>query len=740
MRVRLLVAVCVCACVAYYTPLANSPGEVERRNEYFEALQKINFDDVKKDLTKLFTESQDWWPADYGNYGPFFVRLAWHCAGSYRTSDGRGGCSGGRQRFDPERSWADNTNLDKARKLLGPIREKYGIGLSWGDLFILAGTTAMESMGFEPLGFCAGRIDQVDGSQSTDLGSTPTGVTPDGLNNCTTPGDCQRPFGTTTVGLIYVNPEGPQGVPDPDVSFKQIRDTFGRMSMNDTETVALIGGGHSFGKTHGACPTPPGPAPDQAPLDPWKGNCGNGVGVNAFTSGFEGPWTTTPNKFDNQYFRNLINFNWSVAIGPGGHNQWHITNPNPPQIPYANGTGLQNLMMLTSDVSLLHDPEYKAIVQQWATDEAAFANAFKHAWYKLTTRDMGPVTRCYGTATPPAQPFQYPLPPPPAALASADDVRADIRHFMSAANANVTADMVNGAPYYGAMFVKLAWQCASTFRVTDHQGGCNGARIRYPPQSTWAENANMDKVLEVLQPIKTKYGSSLSWADLIVLAATTALEDAGAPKYDFCPGRTDATDGQGSENLKMREFALADAAKGLRYRQQLLDMSDHEIVVLQSRPRSPVLLAGAGLGTWTHQSNSLSNEYFKVLLSYTWVQDGTKAQYKAQGSDVYMQADDIALLLDADFATIVQDFAYDNALYLKHFAAAWNKLVISDRYDGPVKNLCSSTAPPSGDSSGPPVYEVVLVSIACTCLALACLFSIFRYFQKKSANDGYSAM
>lgn len=684
---RLVLFTCLCSFVvmAYHSPLNEIPGEQQRRENFFTALQNIDFDDVKKDLKALFVDSKPWWPADYGHYGPFFIRLAWHCSGSYRVTDGRGGCAGGRQRFDPERSWQDNTNLDKARKLLWPVKEKYGLGLSWGDLFILAGTTAIEDLGGTTLGFCAGRVDQPDGSQSEELNGPPA--------TCDTPGDCQRPYGTTTVGLIYLNPEGPEGKPIPEVSCKQIRDTFGRMSMNDTETVALIGGGHSFGKTHGACATPPGPAPKDAPANPWAGKCGTGAGTDAWTSGFEGPWTTNPTKFDNQYFKNLIFYNWAVEVGPGGHHQWYISNSSPPTARSANGTGNQNLMMLTSDVSLIHDVEYKKIVQKWATDADDFTYAFKYAWYKLTTRDQGPVTRCYGTATPPPQPFQYPLPEPPSTFPDWGAVQTDIKHIMTTLQSAISPDFVQGKPYYGAMFVKLAWQCSNTFRITDHQGGCNGARIRYTPQSNWTVNTDMDKVLEILEPIKQKYGAGLSYSDLIIFAAQTALEVAGAPSTNFCPGRTDAVDGAGSENLEPRLFAFDKTVEGLRYKQKLLDMSDHEMVALQSRLRSSSLLNHSGV-EWTQDPSKVSNEYYKVLLNYTWEKFTTNAgisQYKAQGYDIYMEAADVSLLYDAEYMTIAQDFASDNNLYLTSFSGAWTKLVISDRFDGPVKNLCTNS-------------------------------------------------
>jgi len=364
----------------------------------------LDVDAVQADIKKLLTDSQEFWPADYGNYGPLFVRLAWHCSGTYRSADGRGGCTGGRQRFEPELSWEDNTNLDKARRLLGPIKEKYGLGLSWGDLFTLAGTTSIESMGGPTLGVCLGRVDDEDGAKSDILGPTPL---QEKLSPCTTPGDCGAPLGTTTVGLIYVNPEGPMGVPEPKESALEVRDTFARMGMDDRETVALIGGGHSFGKTHGACPDRPGLSPNETKelgLNPdtqaWQGHCKSGKGADSFTSGFEGPWTSNPTMWDNDYFKNLVDYDWEVHQGPAGHMQWRIKDEARRKkwnalAPGPQG-GVQKIMMLTSDIALKRDDKYWPIVQEFATDQAALDKAFAAAWHKLTTRAFGTQTnpRC----------------------------------------------------------------------------------------------------------------------------------------------------------------------------------------------------------------------------------------------------------------------------------------------------------------------------------------------------------
>ena len=452
---------------------------------YMKALAQLDLEPVKEDLRELFVTSQEEWPADYGHYGPFMIRLAWHCAGSYRLSDGRGGCDGGRQRFDPERSWEDNTNLDKARALLWPIKQKYGLGLSWGDLFILAGTTAIESMGGPTIGFCAGRIDDMNGRDSLGLGPSRE---QEEIAPCPVEGACLPPLGASTVGLIYVNPEGPLGNPVPSLSAADVRDTFGRMGMNDSETVALIGGGHAFGKAHGACPAGAGPPPNVDPVNPWPGLCGTGVGVDTFTSGFEGPWVPTPTSWSNAYFQILQNFEWEVWTGPGNHSQWRVAGgATPPTAPgVAPGGPREPVMMLTSDLSLLNDPEqsYQRYVQQFAEQPEAFDNAFAAAWYKLTARDMGPHSRCFGEDVPPPQPWQFPLPPPPppAELPDFEQVRDAVRRVMVEPNPVLPPDEYDGQPWYGALFVRLAWACASTFRSTDFLGGCNGARIRFPPE------------------------------------------------------------------------------------------------------------------------------------------------------------------------------------------------------------------------------------------------------------------
>ena len=675
-------------------------------------LSEDEFDRVRADLRVMMVASLPQWPADYGTYAPLFVRQAWHCSGSYRTSDGRGGCDGGRQRFDPERSWEDNTNLDKARSLLWPLKQKYGPGLSWGDLMILAGNTAIESMGGPILGFCAGRVDDRDGSWSDDLGPTPEQAA---SAPCAVNGQCEFPLGSTTVGLIYLNPEGPMGRPVPRLSAGEVRDTFRRMAMNDSETVALIGGGHSFGKTHGACPKGAGPSPKEDEANPWPGLCGTGKGADAFTSGFEGPWTTNPVQFDNEYFNNLISLSWANATGPGGHAQWHVVGagPGPTAFGPAPGSANQSVMMLTSDVSLLEDPsgEYQKLVAKYADDIAAFEDAFAHAWYKLTTRDMGPATRCSasgGAPVPPAQPWQYPLPAAVGAPPNYDDVAAAVRALTVTPDAAVLApDVKDGAATsYGPLFVRLAWQCASTFRKTDYLGGCNGARIRFSPQREWPINAALDKALLLLQPAKDAYGDALSWADLIVIAANVAIEAAGGRPMVFCGGRTDASDGLGSEYLApILSGNASDSAAMVSEAALRLGMTSTEWVALNGGGHSLGRMhsdrSGFASGAWTSDWTALNNGYFVELIAAQWtpVTESTSGYVsyganstRAPGTPLRMLQTDMLLKWNPEYLAIAEEFAADNGAFLDAFAAAWTKLVNADRFEGASGSVCAQPA------------------------------------------------
>merc|ERR1712142_817711 len=626
----------------------------------------VDWKDVMVDLKELMTDSKDYWPADYGHYGPLFIRLAWHNAGSYRTSDGRGGADGARQRFEPERSWDDNVNLDKARTLLWPIKEKYGPALSWGDLIILSGNTAIESMGGPVLGFCGGRIDAADGSESSKLGPT---VEQEELMPCQVNGECEAPLGANTLGLIYVNPEGRLGNPDPVESAKDIREVFGRMNMNDSETVALIGGGHAFGKAHGACTDGAGASPAKDPENPWPGLCGTGKGEDTATSGFELPFTTNPIYWDNEYFNNLLDYEWEVYEGPGGHNQWRPLVPDgeePPVAISAGGTSNQTIGLLTSDVALSRsgDQPYLDLVKQFADDLAAFDHAFEHAWYKLTSRDMGPVTRCINHDVPPAQPFQYPLPDPPAGWPDFSTVKQEILEIIN-----------NGEEAIG-QFTRLAWQCSSTFRSTDYLGGCNGARIRFSPQKDWPVNINVNNAIESLMPVKESHGHNLSWADLIVLAGNTALEKAGGKHFK---------DYISIMGLTQREFT---ALIGAGY--SVGDSGDCDGLFC----RRDSFTGSKSVST------SLSNIFFKTLLSESWaaytIPDTGKQMFKAEGKDLLILGTDYMFRTDAELLAISQDFAADNDLFLTEARAAWTKLANADRFDGPAGNLCDQ-----GQSSSP---------------------------------------
>ncbi|KAE9300953.1 Catalase-peroxidase [Phytophthora fragariae] len=630
----------------------------------------VDYDLVKTDLEILMQMSQGFWPADYGLYGGLFIRLAWHCNGSYRRADGRGGCDGGRIRFNPEHSWADNTNLDKALRLLKPIKRKYGDALSWGDLIVLSGNVAIESMGGPVLGFCGGRRDDVDGTSSLQLGPTPE---QESVAPCAEDGDCKAPLGPTTLGLIYVNPEGPMGVPDPVGSAPQVRRTFTRMGMDDRETVALIGGGHAFGKTHGACPTGAGPSPLEDPENPWPGTCGEGAmkgkGNNTFTSGFEGSWTATPTQWSNDYFTGLTTYEWEKYDGPGGHVQWRpVPDTTPP------------VRMLTADIALLHDESYHNISLEFAANLTALDEAFSHAWYKLTSHDMGPATRCRGNDVPPAQPFQNPLPPTADTLPDFDAVRSDISALLKTSVDGLTSDSTDdGSPYNGALFVHAAWQCASTFRVTDYSGGCNGARIRLSPEKDWVVNKGVDSIIAALEPVKDKY-PTLSTADLIVLAGQVALEDAGSEKIDFLAGRTDAENGDGSEMFAPREY-YSSALIAVRDGIKILGVSEEEAVALAGRPRSAEQQKTLGYsGSYCSDSATLSNKYFELLLNEKWTAV-SENEYQAEDQDIYMLDTDLALLDAPELKTIVEKFAEDEAAFKKVLASAWAKVMSADHFD-----------------------------------------------------------
>eukprot|EP00798_Chlamydomonas_sp_ICE-L_P027303 gene27303-4606_t len=693
------------------------------------AFNAVDWSALRSDIESMLTDSQDFWPADFGNYGPLFVRQAWYapyptpcimhppiisdlspappaiplavarCASVhvlialYSSSPVAFTALAPTdrpmaeevameiQRFDPEMSWADN-----------PIKLKYGPGLSWGDLIMFTGNVAIESMGGPKLDFCAGRLDDANGDASLPLGPS---AKQENTANCTIPGNCTDPLGASVVGLIYVDPAGYMGQPVPEDTVQNIRDVFDRMGMNDSETVALVGGGHAFGKAHGACPSGPGPTPAEDPYNPYPGTCGSGElkgkGDNAVTSGFEGAWTTLPTNWTNQYFKNLLRFDWNLTESPAGNPQW---------MPMDKGTdtpAAEDIMMLTTDIAFLHDPEYLALVELFATDEEALNSAFAAAWYKLSTRDMGPLSRCMKSDSPlpPAQEWQFPLPPASKTFPKWVQVNDSVREVMSSSNPALEPDMVDRQPTYGAMFAMLAWQCASSFRTTDYRGGCNGASIRFSPQKDWPTNAYMDMALEVLSLVKEEFGDELSWADLIVFAGTMALEDAGSPHQKFCPGRADYEDGKaavGLEPWSMMEYAIEDPIWSFRHRTGVQGLTNSEAVALQGMLRSPEQMKRLGYsGSWTNSSTTLSNEYFQVLLSNSWVAQESALgmdEWAAVGKDLYMTADDIALKYDYNnFLPIAQMYASNETKFLNDFSLAWKKMMNADRFKGPVASI-----------------------------------------------------
>ena len=512
--------------------------------DYAAAFNSINYDELKQDLVNLMTDSQDWWPADYGHYGGLMIRMAWHSAGTYRVGDGRGGAGTGTHRFAPLNSWPDNGNLDKARLLLWPIKKKYGNKISWADLMILAGNCALESMGFKTFGFAGGREDVWEPEQDIYWGSE-TGWLDNDDRYDTSDGDLEGHLGAVHMGLIYVNPEGPNGDPDPLKSAHDIKITFGRMAMNDEETVALVAGGHTFGKAHGAADPDQyvGVEPHGAPIEQmstgWKNTFESGVLQHAITSGIEGAWTPNPIQWDADYFDVLLNYDWELTKSPAGAHQWTPTaESNARMAPTADGSGKQALMMTTADMALKMDPTYREISERFHKDHDAFADAFARAWYKLTHRDMGPIDRYLGPEVPSEELiWQDPIPKVDYTLSDADI--ASLKSMVLASGLSVSE------------LIKAAWASASTFRGSDMRGGANGARVRLEPQRSWDVNhpEELNKVLNVLEGIQNEFSGSISMADLIVLAGNAAVEEAASKaghsvSVPFTQGRGDASQEQ----------------------------------------------------------------------------------------------------------------------------------------------------------------------------------------------------
>ena len=704
--------------------------------DYAKAFKSLDFQALKQDLTALMTDSQDWWPADFGHYGPLFIRMAWHSAGTYRIGDGRGGAGSGQQRFAPLNSWPDNVSLDKARRLLWPIKQKYGNKISWADLIVLTGNVALESMGFKTFGFSGGRADVWEpdedvywGSEKVwlggdtrygkeqvkaqppgqgDLVAEPAKHGEEQNRDLSAERNLENPLAAVQMGLIYVNPEGPEGNPDPVASGKDIRETFGRMAMNDEETVALIAGGHAFGKTHGAGPADNvGPEPEAAGLElqglGWPNKFGTGKGGDAITSGLEVIWTSTPTQWSNEYLNNLFNFEWELTKSPAGAHQWRPKEgKGAGTVPDAHDPGKKHApSMLTSDLALRFDPIYEPIARRFKDNPDQLADAFARAWYKLIHRDMGPLARYLGPEMPnEVLLWQDPLPKAEPSTITEQDVAA------------LKAKVLASGLSVGEL-VSTAWASASTFRGSDKRGGANGARLRLAPQKDWAANQGVDKVLAALEKIQGEFnngGKKLSLADLIVLAGTAAVEkaakDAGyTGSVGFRPGRVDASQAQtdvesfavlepladGFRNFTKARYSVK-AEKLLLDKAQLLTLTAPELTVLIGGLR--VLGAnhgGSKQGVFTDKPGTLSNDFFRNLLdmSVEWKptsadnetfegRDRKTGQVKWSGSRV-----DLVFGSHAQLRALSEVYGSSDGgdKFVRDFVAAWQKVMELDRFD-----------------------------------------------------------
>ena len=672
--------------------------------DYAAAFKSLDLEAVKADINSIMVTSQDWWPADYGHYGPFFIRMAWHSAGTYRTSDGRGGAGAGMQRFAPLNSWPDNVNLDKARRLLWPIKQKYGQKISWADLMILAGNCALESMGLKTFGFGGGRADVWEPDE------TYWGKEAEWLADERYSGErnLEDPLAAVQMGLIYVNPEGPNGNPDPLLSARDIRETFARMAMNDEETVALIAGGHTFGKTHGAGDPGKyvGAEPEAAPIEDmgfgWKNTMGTGSGPNTISSGLEGAWTPTPTKWDNTYFDLLFSFDWIQTKSPAGATQWIPSDQSAENaVPDAHIAGIKHApVMLTSDLALIKDPAYAKISKYFHENPAEFADAFARAWFKLTHRDMGPAVRYLGPDVPnEVLIWQDPVPASTSALVSAADIE-NLKKIILASGLTIS------------QLVTTAWASASTYRCTDKRGGANGARIALEPQRSWEANnpVELAKVLTKLGEIQSSFNAGatkISLADLIVLGGAAAIEKASgnAVTVPFTPGRTDATAAQtdvasfaflephadGFRNFKKSavnqpaEFLLVDRAS-------LLDLTAPEMTVLVGGLR--VLGAnadGSTIGVFTTKPGELSNDFFINLLAHDieWAaKAGSTELYEAHDRKTGVvrwtgSRADLTFGSNSVLRALAEVYASSDATkkFAADFVNAWAKVMDADRFD-----------------------------------------------------------
>jgi catalase-peroxidase len=687
-----------------HTPSSNPMGEAF---DYAAEFKTLDLEAVRQDLYALMTDSQAWWPADYGHYGPFFIRMAWHSAGTYRIGDGRGGAGAGTQRFAPLNSWPDNANLDKARRLLWPIKQKYGKKLSWADLFILTGNCALESMGFKTFGFAGGRADVWEPEEDINWGPEDTWL---GDKRYTGDRELQDPLGAVQMGLIYVNPEGPNGRPDPAASARDIRETFARMAMNDEETVALIAGGHTFGKTHGAAVPSDyvGPEPEAAGIEEmglgWKNTYGTGKGVDTITSGLEGAWTTEPTKWDNNYFDNLFNYEWELTKSPAGAHQWTPKNPEAAgTVPDAHDPARRHApMMATTDLALKVDPAYAKISKRFHENPDEFADAFARAWYKLTHRDMGPHIRCLGPLVPEPQIWQDPVPAVDHELIDAQDI-AGLKAKILASGLSVS------------QLVTTAWASAATFRGSDKRGGANGARIRLAPQKDWEVNqpAELADILPVFETIKAAFNAQagakkVSLADLIVLGGCAAVEAAAKAgghevHVPFTPGRTDASQAQTDAHSLA---PLEPKADGFRNYLQAGNtwpaatlLVDKAHLMTLSAPEMTVLLGGMRVlgtnyghtrhGVFTHRSGALTNDFFKNLLDMN-------IKWQATGEDLFEGTDpatgevkwtgtsvDLIFGSNSQLRAVAEVYACSDSepKFVHDFVKVWTKVMNLDRFD-----------------------------------------------------------
>ena len=658
--------------------------------DYREEFKKLDYQALKKDLHDLMTDSQEWWPADYGHYGPFFIRMTWHAAGTYRTSDGRGGGGTGDQRFAPLNSWPDNGNLDKARRLLWPIKQKYGNKISWADLFILTGNVAIESMGGKTFGFSGGRADIWSPPEDIYWGKEE-----EWLDNKRYSGDreLEMPLGAVQMGLIYVNPQGPDGKPDPLASARDIRETFARMAMNDEETVALTAGGHTFGKAHGASDPDKyvGAEPEGAPIEQmgfgWKNSFGSGVGRDTITSGIEGAWTANPTKWDNGYFDLLFGYEWELVKSPAGAFQWHPINPKQEDLaPDAQDGSIKvTTMMTTADMAMREDPAYRVISKRFHENPDQFQDAFARAWFKLLHRDMGPKTRYIGPEVPEEELiWQDPVP--------AGNSDYDIQKAKS---------LISESSLTVKQMVETAWASASTYRGTDMRGGANGARLRLEPQKNWEVNKpdELSKILDVYSEIADKTGASI--ADIIVLAGNVGVEKASGKNLDFTPGRGDAT----KENTDEDSFAVLEpVVDGFRnFQKQDYDISPEEMLLDKAHimgltaPEMTVLIGGMrslgistdGHGIFSEPTGKLTNDYFVKLLDMS-------TEWKPTGKNVYEGINrssskkvctatrvDLAFGSNSQLRAISEVYACNDShdKFINDFIAAWNKVMNQDRFD-----------------------------------------------------------